>query len=317
MKMFKLKEGYQLAVLRIGVAIAILTKVFVEFSELDLMYSRNGIVQDVLSRPLEVSYVLSLHGLSDFLHIQDQHVFLNSIYIVLAVAALLLLVGFQTKLNVFICLLIHIMVFNSYNLIAFGFDGFLFSLLFYCLIFPTHKVYTIDQLMDKKHRPLDAAQLSLFLGVVQVHLCIVYFTAGYSKLGGQEWMNGTAIWKAINQPQFYTAFTPLIKSLACYPVISYALTWGTLLAETAFPFLIWIKWAKVRAVILISIVMMHIFIAVVMGLQLFAWIMIVFDLSAFAGILFKAETVKKVKPEQDPDPLSYQLINTPAIRQSV
>jgi hypothetical protein len=105
-------------------------------------------------------------------------------------------------------------------------------------------------------------------------------------------MDGTAIWKAINQPQFYTYFTPYIKSLASNTSVCAALTWGTLFAEIFFSLLIWVKWGKVRVIMLLSIILMHVFIGVVMGLQLFAWIMIVFDLSAFAGVLLR-EKVKQ------------------------
>jgi hypothetical protein len=284
MKQFTLKEGWQLAILRTGVAITIITKVFVEFDQLELMFSKNGIIQDMISRPLEVSYVLSLHDMIDFFHIQDQHLFLVNLYSCFAVSGFLLLIGFQTKLNALICLFIHMSFFNSYNLIAFGFDGFLFSLLFYCLIFPVQKIHSVDALLNKKAGSPDREQLKLCLLLIRLHLCIVYFTAGFAKLGGQEWMNGTAIWKAINQPQFYTALTPFMKSLASHPLISYVLSWGTLALETSFPFLIWIRWGKLRLILVGSVILMHVFIGAAMGLQLFAWIMIVFDLSAFANV---------------------------------
>lgn len=292
MKVLTSNHPMQLAVLRIGVALTILAKIRVEFNKLDMLFSQHGIIQDVLTKPLDVSYTISLPKVIEFFGIHNEHLFLTSLYAVFALAACFLLLGFQTKISAFVCLLIHLMVFNGYNLLAFGFDGFLFSLLFYSLIFPVQKVFSLDQLISGKVQTIDQERLNLYLRVLQVHLCVVYFTAGFSKLGGQEWMNGTAIWQAINQPQFYTDLTPFIKSMASYTWVSAALTWGTLAIELFFPLLIWIKWAKMQTSLLIGVVLMHVFIGAVMGLQMFAWVMIVFDLCAFGGILFSTSNLR-------------------------
>jgi hypothetical protein len=292
MKTLALNKYLEFAILRIGVAITILSKIAVEFSYTDLLYSQKGIIQAFLSEPLKVTYSVSLPDVVVFLGIQNEHLFLNVLYVLFGISAVMLLFGFKTKINAGICLFIHMIVFNGYNLLTFGFDGFLFSLLFYTLIFPVQKVFSIDRYFSKQEEEEILPETYCFyVRILQVHLCIVYFVAGYSKLGGQEWMNGTAIWSAINQPQFYTWFTPMIKSVASNPLVCTALTWGTLFVETLFPLLIWIRWGKIRMVILVGIVLMHVFIGAVMGLQLFAWIMIVFDLSAFGGI-FRKESVK-------------------------
>jgi hypothetical protein len=237
MKQKKLHPGFQLAILRIGVAVTVLVKVFVEFSDLDI-------------------------------------IFLSCLYILFAIAAFFLLIGFRSRLSALVCLLIHMMVFDGYNLTTFGFDAFLFSLLFYTLMFPVHKVYAVDALTSNKDNYIDPKELNLYLKIMQIHLCIVYFTAGISNYGRQEWMDGT-----------------IIKSLASNPVVCMSLTWGTLFAEIFFSLLIWIKWGRINRVMLLSIILMHVFIGAVMGLQPFAWLMIVFDLSAFAGVLLR-EKVK-------------------------
>jgi len=287
MKAFQLQSGFQLAILRAGVAITVLCKVMVEFSDLDMLFSQHGIIQDILSRPMQIRYSLSLPWLIETLGIQDERLFLRILYIVFGGAAAMLLIGYRSKLSAFLCLFIHMLVFNGYNLLAFGFDGFLFSLLFYTLIFPVEKVYAIDALPGhrKNHQPvhIDPKALRLYLLVLQIHLCIVYFVAGVSK-NGAEWTNGTAVWSALNQPQFYTPLTPFFKDLVSLPGVTAAFTWGTLFVECMFPLFIFIRYAQLNRIMLVSVVLMHCFIGAVMGLQLFAWIMIVFDLSAFAGV---------------------------------
>ncbi|WP_276088249.1 HTTM domain-containing protein [Pedobacter sp. JY14-1] len=293
MKTIKLQPGFQLAILRIGVAITILCKVAVEFADLDMLFSQHGIIQNVLSRPMQIRFSLSLPWLVETLHISNEHLFLRGLYIVFACAGFMLLIGYRSRFSAFICLFIHMLIFNGYNLLAFGFDGFLFSLLFYTLVFPVGKVYAADALLERHKRsgteltgstgPIDPRELRLYLLVLQVHLCIVYFVAGISK-NGAEWTSGTAVWSALNQPQFYTPLTPFFKDLMSLSGVTAAFTWGTLFVECLFPLFIFIRYAQLNRLMLISVLLMHCFIGAVMGLQLFAWIMIVFDLSAFAGV---------------------------------
>lgn len=297
MNTFKLQPGFQLAILRIGVAIAVICKIFAEFNDLDMLFSQQGIIQGILSKPMAVSYAISLPLVTDFFHVQNEHLFLGSLYVVFGIAACALLVGYKSRISAFICLIIHMMVFNGYNLLAFGFDGFLLSLLFYTFVFPVGKVYAMD-VLNAKHNPIEPENLKLYILVLQVHLCIVYLTAGLSK-SGQEWMDGTAIWKAINQPQFYTDFTPFFRKLLSFSGVSAALSWGTLFVEVMFPALIFIKYKSINKWLLISAVLMHVFIGAVMGLQLFAWIMIIFDLSAFAGVLLRKPLAEVEAIEKD------------------
>ncbi|WP_316794130.1 HTTM domain-containing protein [Pedobacter frigoris] len=284
MKALAANSPLQFAALRIGVALTILFKIYSEFGQLDLLYSKTGIIQDFVSRPLQVSYIISLPKLIDFLGINNEHNFLSALYLLFGLSAVLLLLGLKTKINIAVCLFIHLLVFNGYSLLTFGFDGFLFTLLFYSLLFPVGRVWSLDNLIHKPQKPIDPAYMNICFNVLQLHLCIVYFTAGVAKFGGQQWMDGTAIWSAINQPQFYSVFTDFFKELISRPGVSAIFSWTTLFVEIMFPVLIWVKWGKVRIVILVSVILMHVFIGAVMGLQLFAWIMIVFDLSAFGGV---------------------------------
>lgn len=270
----------EFAILRMGIALTILVKVMAEFSHLDLLYSGRGIVQRFLSDPLEINFVLSLPKLVKWLHIEDERVFLSVLYLVFGFSAVLLLVGYKTKWNVLICLFIHMFIFNGYNLLAFGFDGFLFTLLFYAWIFPVHKVFSVDHYLNS-YEAIKEEEGNFYLKILRIHLCIVYFTAGISKVAGQEWIDGTAIWSAVNQPQFYTSFTPIMMPIIAHPYICCLLTWSVLCIEVFFPILIWIKFAKIRSIVLTSIILMHLFIGCVMGLGLFAWVMIVFDMAAF------------------------------------
>jgi len=285
----------QLVILRVGVAIAILCKIMVEFNDLEFLFTTRGIVPEVLINGLRSPFTLSLPAMVEFFHITNEPAFLKGLFLIYFCAAQLLFLGLFTRWSAAICFIIHLLLFNGYNLVTFGFDGFLFSLLFYNLIFPVGKVLSLDAYFFKfARKPINEQYLNLCIRLLQFHLCVVYLTAGIAKLKGHEWIAGTAVWSAINQPQFFTPFTGWIKSLASIPFIFLIWCWSTLIAEIGFPFFIWIKHYRIGQFALLSILLMHVFIGLAMGLQLFAWIMIVFDLAAFAGILPPAFSSKAI-----------------------
>jgi Vitamin K-dependent gamma-carboxylase len=278
-------QKYQFAILRIGIALTILAKVVSERNYLDLLYSSDGLLQRVVSNTTHLSYTLSLQSMLDAFHIQNEHALLVLLYSTYAVAAICLLVGFLTRVSAIICFAIHMIMFNGYDLLAFGFDSFLLTLLFYTVIFPVGECLSVDRLLFKSMRQVSDGQAMFYLRILQVHLCIVYFVAGVSKLRGHEWIDGGAIWSAINQPQFFTPYTPMVKSVVSQPGISALLSYSTLLLEIGFPLGIFLKKFQLNRVFLMGILGMHAFIGIVMGLQLFAFVMIVFDLSAFGYII--------------------------------
>lgn len=274
-----------LSMLRIGVALILIAKLLAEFHYAYLIYGSQGIVQGVINEKIFTPYTLNLHYIfSFFAGFIAENDFINLFFILYFLLAMLLLVGWQTRLVAIACWLFHVCLFNNSPLVSYGVDSFLMSLLFYCCIFPTQLTWSVDCWGKNCH--YDTQNLRYYQFFLQLHLCIVYVVAGVAKLKGVTWLNGEAVWYAINQPQFYSYFaTPLIETGAKYPIIIHLLTWGTLFAEIGYGFFIWIK--KVRVFFFLAILLMHLFIGVVMHLQLFAFAMIVFNVAAFGTIMYQ------------------------------
>lgn len=287
MSFFRSTKNYNpnwLSLLRIGVAITLIAKIIAEFNYAYLIYGNQGIVQGVINEKIFTPYTLTLYHVSNlFTGFINEHQFISIFFIVYLIVATLLLFGWQTRIMAFICWLFHVCLFNNSPMVSYGVDSFLMSLLFYCLILPTHLTYSLDYL--RKPSNYDAKTIRYYQLFIQLHLCIVYVIAGISKLRGVTWLDGEAVWYAINQPQFYSYFSaPLIDTAAKFPVIIHILTWGTLAAEIGYGVFIWIK--KVRVFFFISIILMHLFIGFVMNLQLFALAMIVFNVAAFGTTIY-------------------------------
>jgi hypothetical protein len=117
----------------------------------------------------------------------------------------------------------------------------------------------------------NAAMLAIGLQV-----CLVYGVAGLTKVQGETWQNGTALYYAMRAPEYrWPGVSELVfENAALVVVFSYA----TVAFQIAFPFLIFMN-RRTRAVAVSIGICFHVAIGWVMGLVTFALFMIAADLS--------------------------------------
>jgi hypothetical protein len=82
--------------------------------------------------------------------------------------------------------------------------------------------------------------------------------------------------------------------MAQYPLLAKCIGWSTLIIETGYPLYIW--WPRLRPYGYLAVVSLHVGIAIFMGLQLFAAIMIIFNTAAFGWPYVRHAYVVLVKP---------------------
>lgn len=115
---------------------------------------------------------------------------------------------------------------------------------------------------------LDTALHNTGVIAMQVQVCLVYFLAGYAKVIDADWLNGTAVndvfsVRDYSLPFLYGSDAAFGKELN-FLVIGYQLL---------FPILVWID--RIKKWFLLFGVLQHLFIAFVMGLPSFGFIMII------------------------------------------
>lgn len=105
---------------------------------------------------------------------------------------------------------------------------------------------------------------------LMIQVCYVYFFTSLSKLQGDVWLNGTAIYYTMRVSDFMATSwnIPLTKN-HYFVVLG---TYFTIIFEIAFPFLIWFK--KTKYWIIFLGIMLHIGIWIFMRIDNFSWIMI-------------------------------------------
>jgi hypothetical protein len=191
-------------------------------------------------------------------------------------AGLALLAGFFSRAAAILAWLLHLCAAKSGSLVAYGVDNFITIGLFYLMLSPLPDRYSLDQRW-RKFRPKDRHTLGFFRRLLQIHLCLIYFFGGLSKCLGAGWWDGSNLWRALIRPPF-NVIDPamLVKWKYLFPAAGILIC----LLETSYPFFIWNR--TTRGAWLICICAMHIAIGLTMGMYLFALIMIVLNVAAFA-----------------------------------
>jgi hypothetical protein len=199
--------------------------------------------------------------------------------------------------------------------VLFGVDTMQTILLFYLMFSPCGVVYSLDRLIRQWwvgakagivqtwygliRRPVPAflppepvpatptptVTANVIIRLMQIHICIVYLYAGLSKLQGQAWWNGGAIWNTMANFEFapmqFEMYLAFLRFLGSHLLIYDSFMSGgglfTLVFEIGYAFLIWRP--KLRWAFLAGAILLHGGIGLFMGLKTFSLMMLVMNLA--------------------------------------
>lgn len=105
---------------------------------------------------------------------------------------------------------------------------------------------------------------------VMVQVCFLYLASGITKLLDDSWMSGTAI-STISQVNHYNFFHAI--RWQSNSIISEILNFTVIFYQLLFPLLIWFR--KVKKGLLLTGIVIHLYIAFVMGLVTFGLLMLI------------------------------------------
>ncbi len=183
-----------LAFFRIGLAAVLLLQAYWLADNLFELYGKNGIIQWEVTDQLTTPGIPQLKWAADYL----EELYVNGdesdkangvasaddavriVFLVYVVSLACLLLGWRTRLVGFIAWLTHLAMNSSANSTIYGVDQFANIGLFYSIWMPLGDCLSLDRLAGRTTgKPTPAARLGL--RVLQLHLCIVYFDAGFEK----------------------------------------------------------------------------------------------------------------------------------------
>lgn len=159
----------------------------------------------------------------------------------------------------------------------FGLDQINALLATYLMVGPSGAVWSLDRWLDKK-RSASAVEPSIGANIairlIQLHMCVIYFFGGISKLKGGDWWDGSALWMALSNYEYQSLdLTWMIR----YPAIIALLTHATVIWETFYCVLIWPH--SSRWFMLSMAVGVHGGIAVALGMPTFGLAMLIGNLA--------------------------------------
>ncbi len=264
-----------LAVLRIGVAAALIGEAATLAPHLHEYYGPLGVVQPPISEALAHESLPSLSALAGTLSFTGWTAagIVQVAFAAYVIALHLLLLGYQTRIAAVASWLLFLALKKSGSASAYGAFEFAQIGLFYCAVFPVGGALSLDAL---RHPAPPTAGARLALRLLQLHLCVVYLSSGIEKALGEQWWNGEAIWRALMRPSdvgldfSWLAYHPLVARIAC---------WGTLAVEIGYAFLVWPR--RTRPFWIMASIGLHLAIAIALGLFFFSAIMIALNVAAF------------------------------------
>ncbi|WP_448320674.1 HTTM domain-containing protein [Streptomyces sp. CO7] len=110
--------------------------------------------------------------------------------------------------------------------------------------------------------------------VIMAEACLIYATAGWYKIQGSRWQDGTALHYPLHL-DYFSPWPGLADLLASNATMVMLITYGTVAVQVAFPFTLFNR--RVKNVLLALMITEHLAIAVVLGLPFFSMAMIVAD----------------------------------------
>lgn len=257
-----------LAFLRVGIAFQILRDLAERAPYLADHYSDWGL--------LPRSVLLETYGNESYLclHLISGNTYLmGGLFVINAILAVALLVGFRTRLMAILCYVFLLSLEARNPLITNGGDVLFRMVLFWALFMPMGARWSIDAALARKDDEpvLRKPYLSGATFALIAQLCLMYWFGAALKLH-PVWYEGRAVWYALNVDMFATPFGVWLRQFtAILPVM----TWMTLAGEILGPLfaLLGFKWLRVLAIL--GLMTMHICFSMCLDIGLFTLVAII------------------------------------------
>jgi hypothetical protein len=225
------------------------------------------------------------------------------------VVVALFTMGFASRWTAVLAWLVALSTVRRAPVALFGFDYMIATWTFYLSAFgASGQSLSLDRFLAVRQARLSSRNLNgrlteppptvsanLSLRMIQLHLCLIYGSAGLSKLMAMEWWDGTAVEMIIITPEF-RRFN--LVWLAAYPSLLNLATHGGLFLEAAYPVLIWVR--KLRPLIIASMILLHLGIDLILGLTEFGLTMIAANFAFITGAWLRelASGPRQASPSQ-------------------
>jgi predicted DCC family thiol-disulfide oxidoreductase YuxK len=193
--------------------------------------------------------------------------------------------GWRTSWAKWIVLIGQISYAYRNPVLAYGVDKMLASLLLIQCVAPIGRALSLDRVRAVRAAKRGNLQASLprysssragaCTRLMQIQMAVLFFYSGVGKIRGDDWWDGDAMWQLFVTHEYYHGL--MLQVLARQYWLGSIATYGTILIEIAFPFLIWQN--RTRPYALAAAIFLHLQFAFLMGLFYFSFVMIMGHMS--------------------------------------
>jgi hypothetical protein len=285
-----------LALMRIAIAVVIITDLVIRSSDLSAHYTDEGLWPSRLAATLGVNPgYWSLHGMNGTALWQ---------YLLFAthfLAALALLIGYRSRLSTFVLWILTISLHNRNLFILQAGDDLLRLTLFWGIFLPWDACYSVTSRM----RSFPAQTSGIAGAGYLLLLASVYFFGFLHKTGADWWRDGSAVYYALSLEQLRLPFTGDL--LYAHPPVMHALTRVVLATELLIAVLLLLpsRSGRPRWLAFVLIVLLHAGI----GLTIYVGLFFVIGMCSAIGLipgqmidriekLIPAMTVRTRRPQE-------------------
>jgi predicted DCC family thiol-disulfide oxidoreductase YuxK len=196
-----------------------------------------------------------------------------------------LMLGWRTSWVKWVVLIGHIS-YDYRNLdITYGVDAILACLLLILCFAPIGRAMSLDRVREVRSAKLRSLEASpptftspwafACTRLMQIQMAVLFFFSATDKLRGDDWWDGDAIWLVFTDNDYFNGV--LLDLFASQYWLVNVATYGTVLIEIAYPFLIWQR--RSRPYMLAAAIFLHLQFALLMNLYYFSFIMIMGHMS--------------------------------------
>ena len=268
--LFRVKEIFSLdlrslALFRASFALLLLSDLVVRAQALLAHYSDLGVLpRELAAQYYRQPFFFSPHFLSGSPEAQA------ALFIIAAVCALLLLVGYKTRLATIVSWFLLISLQRRNPLVLQGGDILMRVALFWAMFLPWGKRYSVDGVRARARHTRNWYS-SPWSAAFVLQIAFVYLFAGFLKNGVEWTREGSAIYYALSTDQFTKPFGYLLLQ---FPDLLRLLTLATLHFERFAPLLFFspIFTRGLRLVAIAGFMVMHVGFMMSMHLGVFPWI---------------------------------------------
>jgi len=260
------------ALVRIAFATLVLVNCGTLYPDLGHWFTAEGVLPQAASRE-----VIGPHAWSILWLLPDTRAAVEVCFWIAVGNAVLLLVGVLPRLNA-LCLFLWLVSFQTRNALITNGEDDVFKMIAFCLIWmPSGERWSLGALLqrwwnnDPARVPSHLVIPGWGLRLLQLEMVMIFLSAGLSKLGGDAWLDGTALYYVARLDDFFGRF-PVPDWPWDTPWVVAVLTWWVVVVELAVPLFIWFR--ETRRVCLVLVLLFHLGNEWTMHLFLFHWIML-------------------------------------------